>query len=292
MPAVEGNALSMSVPDCFDTGTLRPYAALCLAVLLTMALLLLHRALSRLYIRIASCLCPTADSCKQVQNIVKQQRELVCYFILVAAGCIVVPRQDFLWHGEACWDCLSIPWDLALYYAFQIGVYAQLMIIDVLDRCDKDGPEAMDAPSWVHHCICLVLAAGTLLPGYVRIGAVTFFLHDPSSLVLKLARVHYLAGLRKRAKLCFMIFAVLFFSLRLVCYPIIFWQHVFYYAPGNVPSGILVPLAFIMSLIILMNCAFMVKIVLVLLRGDGQGPAGQREALLHQESSVDAQLAQ
>lgn len=243
-------------------------AALMASGLLSCVLLAVQVALRPLYTRVALSLLEHTGKTdtKLCANVIKQQRELLCYAILVALGWGTLPWYTSLSDQSSMWASFSIPSTIGVFYVLQMAMYLHLIIIDLVDRCTPEGPDPMDIFSWIHHILCLVMATTTLLPGYVRPGAMTFLMHDPSSLALKTARVLHLADWKGASKTAFKVFAGLFFMLRLCIFPALCMNSALVHTPGRIPDFARWSLGAMLSFLIAMNCFFMYKIVAVVRR--------------------------
>lgn len=132
---------------------------------------------------------------------------------------IVLWNKNWVWHTENCWKGWPhhpVGTDLYIYYLIELGFYWSLILSLLMDIKRKDFKVMI-----IHHIATIILLYMSWVLNFIRIGALTLFVHDIVD--------PYLAG-AKMAKYCknqamcealFGIFAIVWIISRLGIYP--FW---------------------------------------------------------------------
>lgn len=115
------------------------------------------------------------------------------------------------------WPNQTLKLPLKLYYTCQCGFYMYSIVALVLWETRRKDFGVMLS----HHIITLTLIGYSYIVRFFRIGSMVLALHDFSDLVLELAKLCKYSGKEASASICFGIFAISWFSLRLACFP--FW---------------------------------------------------------------------
>eukprot|EP00250_Pteridium_aquilinum_P033510 c576_g1_i1 orf=97-975(+) len=115
------------------------------------------------------------------------------------------------------WPHQLLAFPLKIYYTFQCGFYIYgLVALIVWETRRKDFGVMVS-----HHIITLMLLGYSYTARFFRIGAMTLALHDMTDLLMEFAKLCKYSGKELTASICFGIFALSWFCLRLVYFP--FW---------------------------------------------------------------------
>jgi len=203
-------------------------------------------------------LCMKLPSLKKsvVQKFSQSVTEILFYGTFAVIGLIVVPQQDWSWPSASWWiagdiaeheervqKLLSVGEakpsfefqaheamraDLRCYYILYAARYIQCGISVLLEHKRKDFAEML-----IHHWVTVALCVGSYCYGWNRVGSVIMVILDPADVPLHLAKIcKYLQNARGRrqafwgqsADILFIVFGVVFFITRLVCYPYVCWS--------------------------------------------------------------------
>ncbi|KAI5084530.1 hypothetical protein GOP47_0000699 [Adiantum capillus-veneris] len=115
------------------------------------------------------------------------------------------------------WPHQPLKLPLKLYYTSQCGFYVYgLVALIVWETRRKDF-----GVMFAHHIITILLISFSYSARFLRVGAMTLALHDVSDLIMELAKLCKYSGKELTASVCFGVFAISWFTLRLVYFP--FW---------------------------------------------------------------------
>jgi len=109
-----------------------------------------------------------------------------------------------------------VPTDLMTwYYWYQLGFYIAELVAIFLEPKRKDFMEYV-----IHHNTTVLLVAGSLVSGQMRVGCMVFFLHDISDIFIGMAKLcHYARKSDFFINTFFGLFVASWIWLRLWCYP-------------------------------------------------------------------------
>lgn len=115
------------------------------------------------------------------------------------------------------WPHQPLKFPLKIYYTSQCGFYIySIVALLVWETRRKDFGVMLS-----HHIITLTLIGYSYIARFFRIGSMILALHDVSDLIMEFAKLCKYSGQELSASVCFGIFALSWFSLRLVYFP--FW---------------------------------------------------------------------
>jgi hypothetical protein len=173
---------------------------------------------------------PSGHSTAQVDKFGQSASEALFYGCSFVVGCIVVPRQPWIWPSELWWKGKTVPPsvdsehallcdDLKCYILLYFGRYLQGVISCCMEHKRKDFVEMQ-----VHHCTTLALIFLSYTHQYNRIGVVVMILLDPADVPLHLAKLCKYSLRDGLADVFFYTFGISFFVTRLVFYPYVVWS--------------------------------------------------------------------
>ncbi|CAA7048314.1 unnamed protein product [Microthlaspi erraticum] len=145
--------------------------------------------------------------------------------LLYYAGCeICVLGLVYLepWFGDIKlyfdgWPKQELKSSLRLYYMCQCGFYVySVAALIAWETRRKDFAVMMS-----HHIITIILIGSSYLVGFFRIGSIILAIHDASDVFMESAKIFKYSGKELGASVCFGLFAISWFLLRLVYFP--FW---------------------------------------------------------------------
>lgn len=176
-----------------------------------------------------TCL-PSSHTAAQVDKFGQSASEALFYGCSFVIGCIVVPRQPWIWPSELWWKGKTVPPsvdgehallcdDLKCYILLYFGRYLQGVVSCCLEHKRKDFVEMQ-----IHHCTTLALIFLSYTHQYNRIGVVVMILLDPADVPLHLAKLCKYSLAHGTADLFFYAFGFSFFVTRLVLYPYVVWS--------------------------------------------------------------------
>lgn len=114
------------------------------------------------------------------------------------------------------WPNQTLKLPLKLYYMCQCGFYMySLVALLVWETRRKDFGVMLS-----HHMITLALIGYSYIARFFRIGSMVLALHDVSDLIMELAKLCKYSRKELSASICFGIFALSWFSLRLTYFPL------------------------------------------------------------------------
>lgn len=191
-----------------------------------------------------------------VQKFSQSVTEILFYGTFAVMGLVVVPQQEWSWPSASWWvagdvaeheekvqNLLSVGGakpgfefqahetmraDLRCYYILYAARYIQCGVSVLFEHKRKDFAEML-----IHHWVTVALCVGSYCYGWNRVGSVIMVILDPADVPLHLAKIcKYLQNARGRrqafwgqsADLLFIVFGVVFFFTRLVCYPYVCWS--------------------------------------------------------------------
>jgi len=151
--------------------------------------------------------------------------------ILYATACTLAVKVMFLteelpWIYDSSlfwidWPNHELTEGMASVYALYAGFYVHQLVYLFLDVKTSDFVALL-----VHHIITLGLVVSSFVMKFTRVGLFVMLLHDVSDVFLESAKCfNYMKDgprhwLHKGADVCFVVFAISFFSLRLYIYPV------------------------------------------------------------------------
>lgn len=191
-----------------------------------------------------------------VQKFSQSVTEVLTYGCFAVLGLIVVPQQEWSWPSASWWIAGDVAEheenvrklvamgaakpgfefqaheamraDLRCYYILYAARYIQCGISILLEHKRKDFAEM-----FVHHWVTVALCVLSYFYGWNRVGSIVMVLLDPADVPLHLAKIcKYLQKARGRrqafwgqaADFLFIMFGIVFFITRLVCYPYVCWS--------------------------------------------------------------------
>ncbi|KAG0611362.1 hypothetical protein M758_7G135900 [Ceratodon purpureus] len=123
-------------------------------------------------------------------------------------------KTEHFWIG---WPNQTIKFKLKVLYAFQCGFYAySIAALVVWETRRKDFGVMM-----THHVVTILLMVFSYMDGTYRAGVSTLLLHDVSDVFLETAKLCKYSRIEVGASVCFGLFVLSWFVLRLVIFP--FW---------------------------------------------------------------------
>jgi len=183
----------------------------------------------------------------KVQKFAQTAMEQIFYGIFTVFGAIVVSQQEWAWPSVNWWhgtlDMLPHPVTGELYrrhffvtegftafYIIYGARYLQGMVSVFLEHKRKDFIEMQ-----VHHLTTVSLVVLSYLVSYNRVGVIIMLLLDPADVFLHCAKMFKYIGEERCpgqsnnwyqfcADRLFEMFALVFFLMRLVCYPYVCWS--------------------------------------------------------------------
>eukprot|EP00930_Biecheleria_cincta_P059019 TRINITY_DN44786_c0_g1_i1.p1 TRINITY_DN44786_c0_g1~~TRINITY_DN44786_c0_g1_i1.p1 ORF type:complete len:367 (+),score=54.25 TRINITY_DN44786_c0_g1_i1:70-1170(+) len=191
-----------------------------------------------------------------VQKFSQSVTEILTYGSFAVLGLVVVPQQEWSWPSASWWVAGDVAEleekfqnfpavggakpgfdfqahgamraDLRCYYILYAARYIQCGISVLLEHKRKDFTEM-----FIHHWVTVALCVLSYFYGWNRVGSVIMVLLDPADVPLHLAKIcKYLQKARckrqafwgQAADILFVVFAIVFFITRLVCYPYVCWS--------------------------------------------------------------------
>ncbi|XP_035300056.1 ceramide synthase 4 [Cricetulus griseus] len=137
-----------------------------------------------------------------------------CSFV---GGISILYHEPWFWTVALCWeDYPQQTLNLALYwwYLVELGFYISLLITLPFDIKRKDFKEQV-----VHHFVAMGLIAFSYSSNLLRIGSVVLMVHDSSDYLLEACKMFNYTHFRRVSNTLFIIFSLVFFYTRLICFP-------------------------------------------------------------------------
>lgn len=152
-------------------------------------------------------------------------RELVFYSFSTGMHIWLYALQfDYCWPGHfeklmETWPVYSVPNEMRFTYFVELSWYIVGIVLLFLDFRRKDFIAML-----IHHVATIVMISFSWHVGGVRVGVVVIILHNISDVFLHLAKILNYMDLSVLSHLGLVAFALSFFVLRLVCFPMLIWE--------------------------------------------------------------------
>lgn len=152
----------------------------------------------------------------------------VVYLATTVYGTIVTFKEPWLWDLKLCFSghgTHPLTDEIYYYYLLETGFYLSLIMSLFVDVKRKDFWQMV-----IHHFVTFSLLALSYSTGFFRIGCIIMLLHDVTDVFLESSKVLHYANWDTTTTIGFVLFALVFYSTRLVYYP--FWVlYTVYYSP-------------------------------------------------------------
>lgn len=167
----------------------------------------------RVFIRVLQAVLGAASDPEHTKA-VHQLSELATYLGLVSfgLGCLRASPCYTEPDGKECWAGSTIP-VLDTFLALQLGSYIQMVVTERLLK-QMPTPETV-----IHHVITVIMLSGCAIGRYAPMGLIISLAHDMSTPPVKLSRALHILGYDRAKGPTFVVFALIFFTSRLVVYP-------------------------------------------------------------------------
>nr|BCO16872.1 Alternaria stem canker resistance protein 1 [Solanum lycopersicum var. cerasiforme] len=119
--------------------------------------------------------------------------------------------------GDVVWPNLKMKLKLKLLYMYAGGFYFYSIFATLYWETRRYD----FAAQIIHHVTTVSLIVLSYVYGFARIGSVVLALHDGSDVFMEIAKMSKYSGFDLIADIFFSLFALVFTSLRIICYP--FW---------------------------------------------------------------------
>ncbi|XP_009766541.1 alternaria stem canker resistance protein 1-like [Nicotiana sylvestris] len=159
-------------------------------------------------------------------NKFKESAWKLVYFLSAEILALVVTCNEpwftntrYFWSGpgDLVWPDLKMKLKLKGLYMYAGGFYLySIFALLYWETRRKDFAAQM-----VHHITTVSLIVLSYIFGLTRVGSVILAIHDGSDVFMEIAKMSRYSGFQRIADIFFIIFAVAFASLRIICFP--FW---------------------------------------------------------------------
>ncbi|XP_035239154.1 ceramide synthase 5-like isoform X1 [Anguilla anguilla] len=138
--------------------------------------------------------------------------------------CIFTYGVHFLWKSPWTWDTRHCWYDypyqglspgLHLYYMMELAFYCSLFFSQFTDIRRKDF-----LMMFIHHLATVGLISFSYVNNMLRVGSLVMCLHDAADILLEAAKMAIYAKSQWLSDFLFTVFGLVFFSTRLVIYPV------------------------------------------------------------------------
>ncbi|XP_059835958.1 ceramide synthase 2-like [Hypanus sabinus] len=141
------------------------------------------------------------------------------YLVAFVAGMAVIVDKPWFYDLRETWKGFPIQTMLPSqywYYMIELGFYWSLLFTVASDVKRKDFKEQI-----IHHVSTIILIGFSWCTNYIRAGTLVMAVHDASDYFLESAKMFNYAGWKTTCNCLFILFAVAFFTTRLIIFP--FW---------------------------------------------------------------------
>jgi len=139
------------------------------------------------------------------------------YLFAFIYGLVVLYNKPFFWDINKAWEGYphqSTPWELNLYYGFQLSCYWSMLFSQFVDVKRKDFMEM-----FIHHIATIFLISLSWMCNMVRTGSLILICHDCADIFLESAKIFKYLHWQKLCDICFGIFFLVWVATRLTILP-------------------------------------------------------------------------